>query len=314
MAAPLGGTRPIVHLTHAHGDYWLCGWRVRSDIVLPGISAWSGDNRAPDVTVQSASRAEGSPPPPQPFHLLPNDVWQFAAKDTVFDIDADGRHVLVTTDTPQATDVVLLLLGAVVPAVALKRGWLPLHASAVRIDGRAVAFLGPSGAGKSTVAAAFMRAGYGVAADDLAMVDGTASEGPWLWPSVPFFKLCPDAVSHLQLVATGEAPNLKRKRKLLVPANDAFVMAPLPLRAIFHLRWDSANPSSISGLHGARAVSAVLDVVNHWRLAHRFVGAADIATRVARVCSGVPRHAVISRSPSDSVEALVASVRTALGA
>ncbi len=64
-------------------------------------------------------------------------------------------------------DVEPYLLGPVIGFALRLRGVLCLHASAVVVDGRAVALLGPSQAGKSTTAAAFGAAGFPVLADDL---------------------------------------------------------------------------------------------------------------------------------------------------
>jgi energy-coupling factor transporter ATP-binding protein EcfA2 len=48
---------------------------------------------------------------------------------------------------------------------------LPLHASAVCIDGRGVAVLGRSGAGKSTLAACLLGRGHDLIADDVCVLD-----------------------------------------------------------------------------------------------------------------------------------------------
>ena len=56
------------------------------------------------------------------------------------------------------TAVRLYLLGTCMGALLFQRKLLPLHGSAVVINGKAYAFVGDSGAGKSTLAAAFSKA------------------------------------------------------------------------------------------------------------------------------------------------------------
>ena len=73
-------------------------------------------------------------------------------------------------DVP-ADDVRALLFGPVWAAVALQRGLLPLHASAVSRAGAVHAFAGPSGAGKSTLAAALGVHGLPLFTDDLLLLD-----------------------------------------------------------------------------------------------------------------------------------------------
>ena len=45
-------------------------------------------------------------------------------------------------------------------AVLIKKDIHSLHASAVAVDGKAIAFLGSNGFGKSSLAASFVNAGY----------------------------------------------------------------------------------------------------------------------------------------------------------
>ena len=73
-------------------------------------------------------------------------------------------------------DIGLFLFGSPWAALALQRGLLPLHASAVSRAGTVHAFNGVSGAGKSTLAAAL--GGYGLPffVDDLLLLD-PASDG-----------------------------------------------------------------------------------------------------------------------------------------
>lgn len=56
-------------------------------------------------------------------------------------------------------------------AAAHWRRWVPLHASAVVVEGRAWAILAERGDGKTTTVAALERAGHGVLTDDLLVID-----------------------------------------------------------------------------------------------------------------------------------------------
>ena len=68
-------------------------------------------------------------------------------------------------------DAASYLAGYVLAFVLRLRGSVPLHASAVAIDGRALLFVGDSWAGKSSTAAAFSILGYPVLADDIVRID-----------------------------------------------------------------------------------------------------------------------------------------------
>jgi preprotein translocase subunit Sss1 len=88
------------------------------------------------------------------------------------------------------------ILGTAFSVLLQQRGLLVLHASAVIIDGKAIAFIGFSGAGKSTTASAFMRSGYPVITDDVLAIRFNAGY-PEAIPSYPIIKLLPDAVEAL---------------------------------------------------------------------------------------------------------------------
>lgn len=126
------------------------------------------------------------------------------------------------------------LLGACMAVALHQRGYLILHASAVRIDGRAIAFIGNKGWGKSTMARAFINRGYQFVTDDVLAVDLTGDK-PIVYPSFPQLKLCPDAIE-----AMGEDPKalppvtsqaVKRKYQL----SQDFNVEPVPLQSIYLL-------------------------------------------------------------------------------
>ena len=88
--------------------------------------------------------------------------------DTRFVIDHCGCKVWVSWPGDLTVDdAVTYLLGPVLGFVLRLRGLTCLHASAVTVDGKAIALLGTNGSGKSTIAAKFAELGYSVLSDDL---------------------------------------------------------------------------------------------------------------------------------------------------
>lgn len=83
----------------------------------------------------------------------------------------NGREITVDV-LPDADPALVrvVLLGRVMAFLFRQRGWLPLHASGVVMDGECILFLGATGAGKSTTAAAFHKRGHLVATDDVGAV------------------------------------------------------------------------------------------------------------------------------------------------
>jgi hypothetical protein len=111
-----------------------------------------------------------------------------------YEVDVPGRSVVV----PQDADPLRReqrLWG--VPVLLLRGGddEVPLHASAVEVDGRALVFVAPGRFGKTTLAAAFHVAGHRLLTEDLAMVTGGASPG--VLPGPPVLRLRPDVAARL---------------------------------------------------------------------------------------------------------------------
>lgn len=96
----------------------------------------------------------------------------------------------------QPCDVESILVGPVLALAMQSQGQVHLHASAVVVDGQAVAFSAPSGAGKSTLAAAWVQAGYPLLTDDVLplLLDGA---GVVALHSLPRLKLWGDSLTAL---------------------------------------------------------------------------------------------------------------------
>jgi energy-coupling factor transporter ATP-binding protein EcfA2 len=107
------------------------------------------------------------------------------------------------------------------------RGVLALHASAVLLDGRAVALVGPSGSGKSTAAAAFASAGVPVLSDDVLAVRRVADD-LLAYPSYRLLRLWVESEQML-FGTTGALPLLTPTwDKRALPLGDAHPFHPVP--------------------------------------------------------------------------------------
>ncbi len=155
-------------------------------------------------------------------------------------VSPDGSLVRGSPGTGGLTDWQRLLIGQVLPFAAVLHGLEVLHASAVAVDGEAVAFLGHSGAGKTSLAIELCRLGAGFLADDVLAVErrGDRLLGH---PGAPLVGVDPDQVERLG-PATICGPVLAED------SSEAMVRmrpqeTPLPLKAIFVLERDPEGPS-----------------------------------------------------------------------
>ena len=233
------------------------GLRVAANIALPGLLR--SDSDAYDVRISLkdwstfpilfsefveilyASSEDGLPGEPNlRVGVLPGgNYFGFFYRDEVrFAVERQGREIW--GDWPEnytLEDACTYLLGPVLGFVLRLRGVTCLHASAVAVDGQAIALVGSPGAGKSTIAAAFAQCGFSIIADDVVALaeDGRNFQ---VQPGYPRLNLWSDSVRAL--FGSDEAlPRITPtwdKRYLALGDNGlGFTANPLPLGAIYVL-------------------------------------------------------------------------------
>lgn len=170
------------------------------------------------------------------FQMTPEEAYLFWKQVGEF-LALNGNEIIVDPSPGVAEQLIRLpLLGMVLGAVLQQRRFLALHASAVAVNGDAVAFLGRKGRGKSTIAAALYTRGHNLVADDLVAVDFDRLDSPIVLPGFPQLKLMPEAA------ATVLGNNLENLPRLATGFEkrgfqdfSAFCPGPLPLRRIYLL-------------------------------------------------------------------------------
>lgn len=219
-----------------------------------------------------------------------------------FVIDGGGRHIWATWPEPWTVDdVATYLLGPVLAFTLRRRGVTCLHASAVAVDGVAIAFAGPAGAGKSTMAASLARRGHPVLADDIVALDGDGAD-LLVQPGPSRIRLWPESVAALY----GSAEALPRltptwDKRFLDATRDGcrFQERPLPLAAVYVLGDRGPHPvlprveplSAAAGLVALLANTQASHLVDDRCRADEFHCLGRVAASV-RVCRLTPHDDV----------------------
>jgi hypothetical protein len=278
-------------------SYSVYGLYVHSD--LPLLGPLPAETAAePDVMVrlgrvdrpcQDAGSPEGC------FYATPDEAGFYWEEGGAY-LVRGGQEIVVDPPRPGAEGTVsLIVLGVALGVLLHQRGLLTLHASAVVVDGGAVAFMGGKGEGKSAVAAAFHARGYGVVADDIVALDVGDTAKPMMLPGFPQLKLWPEVAAQF-----GDAPEtLPRLDPLLEkrarPVARDFPQAPLPLHCAYVL--DQGDRPEVEALQPQAAFS---ELMSH-SYALRFLGTAGITAshfaKCARLASSVPVRR-LKRPPS----------------
>ena len=273
--------------------YRLFGLRVASDIELPELfGAEAGaEGGAVDVTIVRGAVAAAGPGAVDGVVVAGDGATLEVADVARFHV-VGGKTITVDAlpGAPQA-NVRLFLLGSASAILVYQRGLLPLHANAIEIDGRAVAFLGESGAGKSTLAAWFNDRGARILSDDVCVVGFGEDDAPIAMPGLPRYRLWRDALER----SGREAADHPRsyfgdddydKYDVAVSAAKS-ADAPLPVAALYVLeQGDEFAVEPLVGIAAAQALFAhsyrggYLAVIGgqeaHWRSCLRLIQAVPV--------------------------------------
>jgi hypothetical protein len=259
--------------------YRLYGLRVQADRAIPGLAPVDEEGEA-ELRISFGHVPEEVFPPggaEEPWYVSPRmtpaddpTVVVHRRADGAFrlryadgceyHVDAAAAHVACTWPAHfTVEDAATYLLGPVFGLVLRLRGVPSLHASAVGVEGVAVALVGPAGAGKSTTAAALAARGHALLADDVLALRMTG-DAILAQPAYPHLRLWPDIVPAL-LGPGAELPPLTPnwdKRGLRL--DEAFHPHPLPLAAVYLLcgREAGADAPRLEPMGG---MDAVLELV-----------------------------------------------------
>lgn len=256
----------------------LFGCPVRSDLPLPEL-AW------PEVYAELLSPRAGQPVA-EPIQVLLSEYAGGAAAEPWFRVAEDGvaslelRHVVRLTmargttikiaQQPGADEAMirLYLLGSAMGCILHQRGLIPLHISAVVINGRAWGFTADSGTGKSTLAARLHRfAGCPMVADDVAalhVVDGR----PFVAGGPPLMKLAPEFAACFPGARLEPVPH-PESDKIKVQVRRSFVPGLVPLAGIVVLERDADMDEGgleIERLSGSVAFLAAREAIYRYQM------------------------------------------------
>jgi hypothetical protein len=260
------------------------GLQVAANVALPGLPVRPEQKRV-DLQILLNEKSVFSPTrviPPNDFlyispgsnelsmptlrvGMLSDDKYFgfFYGDGTRFAVDREGREVWA--DWPEhytIEDACTYLMGPVIAFVLRLRGVTCLHASAVAVDGQAIALLGLAGAGKSTTAAAFALSGFSVLSDDVGVLDDQRDRF-LVQPGYPRLNLWANSVRTL----FGSVDSLPRitptwdKRYMALDRDGRrFESKPLPLGAIYVLgeREENLTVPVVEDLAGHEAFAKLV--------------------------------------------------------
>ncbi|RJE86193.1 aldolase [Paenibacillus sp. 1011MAR3C5] len=263
----------IVALTYRYTAF---GLRFRSDIPPAEAQHLDDDlNTSLDVDVTYGplealwSELAGE----DEAYVIQENFVLFLIENVAYYLVRDGNEIIVSPiGEPPIEKLRLFLDGYAASALLLQRRILPLHGSAIAIQGQAYAIVGQSGAGKSTLTRAFLERGYSFLTDDVIPVsipgDGAA---PMVMAALPEQKLWQECLPHFDLNGSSlptiyerevqRGDSVARRMKYAV-AVERLQREALPLGGVFELVKEPGGEERVS-LHPIQKAEKFQALLQH---------------------------------------------------
>ncbi|MCR8871001.1 aldolase [Peribacillus frigoritolerans] len=219
--------------------YRAFGLNLFSQIPLPEVPRLGISKDMSDVEIEYGDLSELW----EKQVLLPKQKYVVEDHMVMFEVPGiaifkiqEGKKITVSPISNSDEDHIrLYILGTCMGIILLQKKVLPLHGSAIDINGKAYAFIGDSGAGKSTLAAAFLKEGFQLLSDDVIPVSLSKDNRPFITPSYPQQKLWQESLQVFGIEKKDYQPLFERETKFSVPVTSSFTNKPLPLSSVFEL-------------------------------------------------------------------------------
>ena len=264
-------------------SYILCGLKVVSDLAFPELTPWDGPT---DDSFDIEFRLGPVEPLWNPgekgvhFRAIGPDRIIFHIENTGRVLIENGKRVVFDAFPGIDGDRLRIeFIGTTQAILWYQRGYLPLHASALLVDGRAISIGARSHNGKSVLAAALTKRGLPLVADDMMVID-LSGQAPLVLPGYQKLRLWKDACEQLELSGDAVAKALPGQDKFVLTTIGAPASTPVPLTDIFVLSGLRQKALVAEPLAPVQAFQYLL-AATHW------LDAANAMGRQKQVFSGI---------------------------
>ncbi|WML51576.1 aldolase [Neobacillus sp. PS3-12] len=215
------------------------GMDIVSEIRLPELTRVGFLSESPDVRIEINDLTKDwykFDSETRKKFVVEKGKVMFEVPNTAIFLITEGQKIVVSPMIEAEEDKIrLYILGTCMGAILIQKRILPLHGSALAINGKAYAFIGDSGAGKSTLAAALIKKGYALMSDDVIPVSLSKENVPFVTSTYPQQKLWQQSLNHFGIDTDQFRSLFERETKFVVPVNANFSSEPLQLAGVFEL-------------------------------------------------------------------------------
>jgi hypothetical protein len=159
----------------------------------------------------------------------------------------------------EMSEVRIFVLSSMLGALAHIQGFLPLHASGVVVNGKAILFCGKSGLGKSTLCAALYQKGFDFVTDNLASIFIDENGTPMVHPSYSHFRLWEDSLKKLGQFSNDIVKMRDTIEKYNLILEDQLQDGAIPLHKVYHLNHRFENKITIEPMKGRQKADIIVN-------------------------------------------------------
>ena len=241
--------------------YELFGMPFESAEPIPGLTEADGKDRAGAIQIRFGCVPQAIENPDYEDEMVQANAseYLFSYPGTLrFYMNGASQIVVERLERCDPVRLWTLVLGAGAAIAGFRRGFAPLHASAIKVGDGCIALAGQSGFGKSTLAASLTEFGFTLHADDLCLIKPASSGRPVVGAGVQELRLWDDAVEVLNW--SGREPYAAvpeiSKSVYRLPHMQSW---PLPLKRIYALEFaDEETPAGIFRIEGVAALQSLI--------------------------------------------------------
>jgi len=271
--------------------YSAYGLGIRSAMPIPELLSV---DKASDVLIEYGSLRRPHPDEMYDYCIVQverDTIYLFMEEVGAVQVEAGRKIIVDPLPGAEERGFRFFVTGMAMGLLLHQRNVFTLHASAVAIEGKAVAFVGVKRMGKSTTAAALFQRGYPLVTDDLLVLDLNGPQGGvTVIPGYPHLKLWPES-----LAATfGDNPETLTKvhpeaTKRVRFTTSGFTQESLPLQCIYLLEANEMDDQVT--IMPLAPQEACIELIRH-----------SYAVRILNAHGSTPAHlqqcaAVIERVP-----------------
>ncbi|MBT2642181.1 aldolase [Bacillus sp. ISL-41] len=237
------------------------GFSIKSEIYFPELRETVNDREVIDIEIRIDDLSDlwSEYSRKNTKFIINEKLVMFKVHETAIFLIEEGNLITISPlGVNKEEEIRLFVLGSCMGAILLQRGILPLHGSAISVDGQAYAIIGNSGAGKSTLASAFVQRGYELITDDITGIYFSDNNSPLVIPSYPQQKLWDESLAKFGINKDKFKPIYQRENKFAIPVNKQFATKSLPLKAIFELTKTEHEEIELARIDGILRLRTLL--------------------------------------------------------